>query len=122
MIANKALDTGRTKGPRRVDGRAGVVGADDVGDEDGNANADGGEVGSLVLFHGQEVDSQYELGSEEHLQKDALDLGGAIAEGVGHGKGTWEKAVNDSGGSNGSNELSWDDDDASEWLDGADQH
>jgi hypothetical protein len=81
-----------------------------VGNEDGDANANGSKVCCLLLLHGKEVHGQHELCRQEHLQKDALDLGRSIAERVGHGERIRQQAVNDGGGSNGGNKLCWDDD------------
>lgn len=118
VVADEALDAGGAEGSRRVDGSAGVVDADDVGDEDGDANANGREVRGLVLLHGEEVHRQHELRGEEHFQEDALDLGGSVAERVGHGERSREQPVHDGGGGDGRNKLGRDDEDASEGLDG----
>lgn len=68
-------DTG-PKAAGRVEGAAGELDADELGDEEGEADPDGGDKGGAVLLGREHVDGEDELGGEDGLDKDALcDIG-----------------------------------------------
>ena len=122
VVADKiARDDGRTKRTGRVDRGAGPVGGADVCDEDGDTNANWGQVGAAVLLNGQEVHSQHQLSSEEHLHKDTLGLAGAISECVGNEKRAWGQAIRNGRSCNSGDELCGDDQEAIEWLNSTDE-
>lgn len=55
----------RAERARRVDGGAGVVDAGDFDDEEGEADADGGDEGVFGFLGGEHEDCEDELGGEE---------------------------------------------------------
>jgi hypothetical protein len=69
-----------TEGACGVEGAAGVEDAYELGDEEGEADADGCEERGLVLLGGKHKDGKDEEGGKEHLDEDALRDGGAGAE------------------------------------------
>lgn len=50
----------RPERPGRVEGAAGVVHADELGDEQGESDPDGSEEGRLVLLGSEEEDGEHE--------------------------------------------------------------
>ncbi|KAI6769500.1 hypothetical protein HG530_004129 [Fusarium avenaceum] len=105
VVAVEASDDGRTERSGRVDGCARPVGCTDVGNEDRDADADGGKMGAAMLLDGKEVDSQDELRCEEHLDKDTLGDACAIAESIGDKERAGDESFRDTRSGNGGNQL-----------------
>jgi len=73
VIAVEAvLDDGRAERSRWVQAPAGEVYADQLRDEEGESDADGGDEGALVLLGREHEDAEDELGGEDHLDEEAL--------------------------------------------------
>lgn len=109
LVAREAGDYARAKGPSWVDAGAGEVCAAKVRDEDGEADAQGGQEGGAVLLHGEEIYCDDELCCEEHFDEEAAGDAGAGRELVGDEERAWEQGVGDCGGGNAGDNLGWED-------------
>lgn len=109
LVAREAGDYTRAKGSSWVDAGAGEVCAAKVRDEDGEADAQGGQEGGAVLLHGEEVDRDDELRREEHFDEEAAGDAGAGRELVGDEERAGEQGVGDCGGGNAGDYLGWED-------------
>lgn len=121
VVVDKAGDDGRPEGASRVDRCSGPVCGGDVRDEHRDADADGGQESRAMLFDGEEVHRQDQLGGEQHLDEEALGDGGAVAKRVVDQEGPREDAVDDGGGSDAGCELGGDNAEPCEGLHGIDE-
>lgn len=122
VVAREADDDGRAKGASRVGRSASVVCASQVGNEKRSANTDGGKECGAVLLNGEEVDGKHQLGSQEHLEEDALHWLGTISKSVSNLEGTGEDAIDNTSGCNTCDELCRDDHGSAEGLDSTDEN
>ncbi|KAI6761361.1 hypothetical protein HG531_001914 [Fusarium graminearum] len=122
VVTVEARDDRRTEGSGRVDGCARPVGRTDVGDEDGDTNADGGKMGAAVLLDGEEVDCQDELRSEEHLDEDTLSNACPVAESIGDEKLAGKECIRDACSGDGSDKLCRDDEECMDRCHSADEN
>lgn len=122
VVTVEARDDRRTEGSSRVDGCARPVGRTDVGDEDGDTNADGGKMGAAVLLDGEEVDCQDELRSEEHLDEDTLSNACPVAESIGDEKLAGKECIRDACSGDGSDKLCRDDEECMDRCHSADEN
>lgn len=122
LVTREVGDDGRAKRSRWVDASSGEVCAADVGDEDGEANAQGRQERGSVLFHGKEVDGDDELRCEEHFDKEAAGDAGAGSKLVGYKQRTGQQGISDCCGSNSGDDLSGKDKETTHRLDCADKN
>lgn len=87
LVACERSDDGRAKGSSWVDGCSGEVCAANVRDEDGKADAQGGQVRGAVLLHGKEIHGEDELCREEHFDEKTAGNAGVGRKLVGYEKG-----------------------------------
>lgn len=83
MIANESSHNGGAKGTGRVDAGAGKVGAADVGNENRNTDANGGQESSAVLLDSEQKDCENELCSEKHLNEKATHYACTVPQTIG---------------------------------------
>ena len=69
------------EGARWIQAASRKVDTDELGYEERQTDADGGDKSAFVLLGSEHEDGENEFGSEEHLKEEALDNGGAAAEG-----------------------------------------
>ena len=80
MVAGEvAGDNAGPKAPGWVQTAASVEDSDQFGDEECEADADGGEEGGFVLFGCEHEDGDDEHRGEEHFHEDALGDGHIVA-------------------------------------------
>lgn len=90
LVAREVGDDSRAKRSGWVDASSGEVCAANVGDEDGEANAQGCQERGSVLLNGEEVDGDDELRCEEHFDEEAAGDAGAGSKLVGYKQRTGE--------------------------------
>lgn len=89
----------------RVQTAARVVDADEFGDKEGQADADGGDEGGLVLLLSQHEDSEDELGGQHELDEDALHERRVAGEGGAHVERGGELCEHEGGGGDAAGDL-----------------
>ncbi len=88
----------------------GGVHTNQLGQEKRDTNRNGCQIRRLVLFRRNHDDDKHQLGREEHLDEQALDITGATTESRVHGERAREQSRNNARSSYATEKLSNDDD------------
>ena len=86
----------------------------ELGDEQGQPDADRSEKGAPVLLGRQHEDGEDELGREEHLDEETLSYARASGQPRPHREGPWEQRHDDSRRSYGGYDLGYEQQQASQ--------
>ena len=87
-----AVDDTRSKAPSWVQASTREVDSDQLGDKEGQADADRRNECAFMLLRGKHENSEDQLGGEQHLNKETLDNRRAATEGCLYREGSGEHA------------------------------
>lgn len=121
MIPDEPGDDGRAERPHGIYRSARQRDAHHVAHEDGEADAQGRDVGGAVLLDGEEVDDEDELRREEDLEEETLRHAHAGAQSVGDKEWAGNEAVGQAGRGYAGYDLYDEDDDKAEGGYGSDE-